>query len=70
MAAVFTMSVSSIGMRTQLVPRWLVVIGYVTGLLLLLSPPLSNWTRLLFPTWVLVFSIYILVASRHLPADA
>ena len=70
MAAVFTISVSSIGMRTQLVPRWLVVIGYVTGVLLLLSPPLSNWTQLLFPTWVLVFSIYILVASRHLPADA
>ena len=70
MAAVFTISVSSIGMRTQLVPRWLVVIGYVTGVLLLLSPPLSNWTQLLFPTWVLIFSIYILVASRHLPADA
>jgi hypothetical protein len=70
MAAVFTLSVSSIGMRTQLVPKWLVVIGYVTGALLLLSPPLSNWTQLLFPTWVLIFSIYILVASRHLPADA
>jgi hypothetical protein len=45
-----------------------VVIGYGTGVLLLLSPPLSNWTQLLFPTWVLIFSIYILIASRHLPA--
>jgi hypothetical protein len=44
-----------------------VVIGYVTGVLLLLSPPLSNWTQLLFPTWVLIFSIYILIASRHPP---
>ena len=70
MAAVFTISVSSIGMRTQLVPKWLAVIGYLTGALLLLSPPLSNWTQLLFPSWVLLFSIYILVASRHLPADA
>jgi hypothetical protein len=70
MAAVFTLSVSSIGMRTQLVPKWLVVIGYVTGALLLLSPPLSNWTQLLFPAWVLLFSIHILVASRHLPADS
>jgi MFS family permease len=70
MAAVFTISVSSIGMRTGLVPKWLVLVGYVTGVLLLLSPPLSNWTQLLFPTWVLLFSIYILVASRHLPADA
>lgn len=70
MAAVFTISVSSIGMRTKMVPKWLALVGYATGVLLLLSPPLSNWTQLLFPTWVLLFSIYILVASRHLPADA
>jgi hypothetical protein len=70
MAAVFTISVSSIGMRTRLVPRWLVLVGYVTGVLLLLSPPLSNWTQLLFPTWVLTFSIYILVATRHIPTEA
>ena len=31
MAAVFTISVSSVGMRTQILPRWLVVIGYLTG---------------------------------------
>ena len=70
MAAVFTISVSSIGMRTKILPKWLVVLGYLTGVILLLSPPLSNWTQLLFPTWVLLFSLYILVASRHLSADA
>ncbi len=70
MAAVFTISVSSIGMRTGMMPKWLVVIGYLAGVLLLLSPPLSNWTQLLFPTWVLLFSLYILVASRHLAAEA
>jgi hypothetical protein len=69
MAAVFTISVSSVGMRTQILPKWLVVVGYLTGLILLLSPPLSNWTQLLFPTWVLIFSGYILVAARHLPAE-
>jgi MFS family permease len=67
MAAVFTISVSSIGMRTKMVPKWLALVGYATGVLLLLSPPLSNWTQLLFPTWVLVFSVYILVASRRTP---
>jgi len=68
MAAVFTISVSSVGLRTAILPRWLVVLGYLTGVILLLSPPLSNWTQLLFPTWVLLFSGYILVASRHHPA--
>jgi MFS family permease len=70
MAAVFTISVSSIGMRTKMVPKWLALVGYATGVLLLLSPPLSNWTQLLFPTWVLLFSVYILVASRHTPKGA
>jgi hypothetical protein len=69
MAAVFTISVSSVGLRTQILPRWLVILGYLTGVILLLSPPLSNWTQLLFPTWVLLFSGSILVASRHLPAQ-
>jgi hypothetical protein len=70
MAAVFTISVSSIGMRTKMVPKWLALVGYATGALLLLSPPLSNWTQLLFPTWVLLFSVYILIASRHTPKGA
>lgn len=70
MAAVFTISVSSIGMRSQILPKWLVFVGYLTGVILLLSPPLSNWTQLLFPTWVLLFSGSILVASRHQPAVA
>lgn len=70
MAAVFTISVSSIGMRTKMVPKWLALVGYATGALLLLSPPLSNWTQLLFPTWVLLFSVYILIASRRTPKGA
>jgi hypothetical protein len=70
MAAVFTISVSSVGMRTSVLPRWLVVLGYATGVILLLSPMFSPWTQLLFPTWVLVFSGYLLGASRHEPAAA
>jgi hypothetical protein len=67
MAAVFTISVSSVGMRTGILPKWLAATGYITGVILLLSPPLSNWTQLLFPSWVLLFSGYILVAARHQP---
>lgn len=70
MAAVFTISVSSVGLRTGILPKWLVVLGYVTGVVLLLSPPLTNWTQLLFPTWVLLFSGIILVAPRHAPSEA
>jgi hypothetical protein len=64
MAAVFTISVTSVGMRAGLVPRWLVVVGYLAGVALLLSPPLSRWSQLVFPVWVLLLSLHILVASR------
>ncbi len=62
MAAVFTLSVTSLGLRTRLLPRWLVGLGYLTAIVLLLSPPVSPWSQLLFPTWVLAFSVHTLVA--------
>ena len=65
MAAVFTAAVCSIGVRTGVLPTWLAGLGYATALVLLLSPPISRWGQLLFPVWVLVLSIHILVASRH-----
>lgn len=64
MAAVFTIAVTSVGMRAALVPRWLVAVGYVAGLALLLSPPLSRWSQMVFPIWVLMLSLHILVARR------
>ena len=67
MAAVFVLSVTTLGLRTRLVPRWLVVTGYVVALALLLSPPISGWSQLLFPAWVLALSIQILVASPRDP---
>lgn len=63
MAAVFVLSVTTLGLRTRLVPRWLVLAGYVVALGLLLSPPITGWSQLLFPGWVLALSIQILLAS-------
>lgn len=65
MAAVFTISVASVAMRTGVLPRWLVAFGYVVGLALLATPPLTRWAQLAFPTWVLVVSVHLLVASRR-----
>lgn len=69
MAAVFTLSVTSLGLRTGLVPGWLVGLGYLTAVVLLLSPPVTPWSQLLFPTWVLAFSVHTLVAPRVPAAD-
>jgi hypothetical protein len=63
MAAVFTLSATTAGLRTSAIPRWLAVVGYAVAGLLLLSPPISGWSQLLFPAWVLLVSVVILVSS-------
>lgn len=63
MAAVFMLSVTTLGRRTGLIPRWLVIVGYVVPVILFLTPPISTWAELLFPAWVFVLSVYILIAA-------
>ena len=67
MAAVFTISVATMGVRIGSVPRWLAIAGWLTGLILLLTPPMPNWAQLLFPVWVLVLSVHILIGRRPQP---
>lgn len=69
MAAVFAMAVSSAGVRGGSMPRPLVALGYVTGLLLLLTPPLPPWAQFLFPLWVISLSIHVLRRGSVVPED-
>ncbi len=63
MAAVFTISTTTIAARLGLAPRWLTVLGFGTGLVLLVAVGTFPWVELLFPTWVLALSVHILVVS-------
>jgi hypothetical protein len=65
MAAVFTLSVTTVGLRTQLVPPWLSVIGVVCAVALVVTPPAPRLTQLVFPFWVLILSVHILVVSMR-----
>lgn len=66
MAAVFAISVSSVALRMRLLPRRLAIVGFVTGaLLLLLSPPLTRWSQVGFPLWVLLVSLHTLITARR-----
>jgi hypothetical protein len=72
MAAVFTISTTTIATRLGLAPRWLSAFGFATGLVLLVSTGRLPWIEIIFPLWVLVFSLHILVASfrsRAVAAD-
>lgn len=65
MAGVFMMSSSTIFLKTQVVPRWVAMVGYVVALALLLSIGRFYWVASLFPLWVLLISACILFQNRQ-----
>ncbi len=69
MAAVFAISTTTLATRLGLAPRWLSVLGLGTGVVLLLSVGIVPWIEVLFPAWVFIFSVHILVASFRTPSD-
>ena len=65
MAAVFTLTTTTLAVRLHLIPRWLAVVGYLTAAALLLGVGAIPWLELLFPAWVFVFSVHILVVTMR-----
>ena len=63
MAAVFIIVTSTIGLRTTVFPRWMAFIGYGLALVMLLTITSLAWIALVFPAWVLLLSVYILIAD-------
>ena len=70
MAAVFTLTVTTLGWRSRLIPPWLATLGYVAAITLLLTPPITAWSQLLFPGWVLILSCHLLYVSLRDADDA
>lgn len=65
MAGVLMISLATIWLRTQLMPRWLVGLTYLLAVALLLIISLNLWITLLFPAWVLLVSVYVLLQSHR-----
>ena len=68
MAGVFMISLGTIWVRTQVMPRWLAYLTYVLALGLLLSISSNLWVTLIFPGWVCVVSVYVLVSNLRSPS--
>jgi hypothetical protein len=62
MAATFMTTTSTISKHTAFVPRWMVFLGYALALLLLLSAGSIPWSPIMFPLWVFLISLDILMA--------
>jgi hypothetical protein len=63
MAGVFMMSTCTLAIRSGMFPRWMAFLGYSLALLLLLSIGRLYWTQLLFPLWVFMISVHVLLAN-------
>jgi hypothetical protein len=63
MAGVFMISTSTLSLRTGIFPRWMAYLGMLLALVLLLTITLIPIAPLLFPLWVLLISVYILLAN-------
>jgi hypothetical protein len=74
MAGVFMLSTSTLSLRTGIIPRWMAFLGMVLALILLLTINLFSWAPLVFPLWILLISVHILLAnlrkSKNEPAAA
>lgn len=67
MAGVFMISTCTVALRTHIFPRWMAYLGLVLALFLLLSVGYFYWAPLVFPLWVLLISVYILLANLGKP---
>jgi hypothetical protein len=72
MAGVFMFSIGTLWLRTGVMPRILTFLTYFLAFVMLVSVSLSVWMMMIFPAWVFVISVYILVLnlSRKAPGAA
>lgn len=63
MAGVFMLSLATIWLRIGTMPRWVPLITYGLALVLLVSISLSMWVTLIFPAWVFLISVYVLILN-------
>ncbi len=61
MAGVFMISLGTIWLRTGLMKRWTVAVTWGLALVLLVLISLSLWVTLIFPVWVFLISVLILL---------
>jgi hypothetical protein len=69
MAGVFTMSTATILHRTGVAPRWIAWLGFAVALVLLFASGVTPWLELVFPAWIGLLSVAILLWSLRSSAS-
>lgn len=70
MAAVFMIVTSTLALRTGFAARWIAFLGYALSLPLLFGSRFLDWGFTVFPVWVFIMSLHILVANLLRPSKA
>ena len=65
-AGVYMFSIGTIWTRAAVMPRWLTIITYILALLFMFFAGSIREARFVFPGWVLLTSVYILISNRRL----
>jgi hypothetical protein len=68
MAAMFVFTTTNIARSANVLPRWFGIVGFAVGLFLMLSATFSRALVLVFPAWVLVLCILLLLRVRRVSA--
>ena len=63
MAGVFMITTCTLSLRLGIFPRWMAFLGIVLALFLLLSIGFFDWAPVVFPLWILLISVHILLAN-------
>jgi hypothetical protein len=69
MAGAFMFVLGTIWVRTGVMPRWLALITYLLALVLLISIGFTPWVILVFPGWVFMISVVILIMNYRSTRD-
>jgi hypothetical protein len=65
-AGVYMISIATIWTRAEVMPRWLTIFTYIVALAFLFFAGSIQVARYIFPGWVFLTSVYILIINRRL----
>lgn len=63
MAGVYMLSIGSVWMRAEVMPRWLTIITFIVALGFLFFASEIREARFIFPAWVFLVSVYLLILN-------
>jgi hypothetical protein len=68
-AGVYMTAIATLWTRSGIMPRWLTIITYVLALGFLVAASWAREARFIFPAWVFVVSVYILILNYRRTHD-